>query len=471
VIAVSDCPDNSTLDLWLGGAGTPEGRAELEAHLDGCEECRSVVSLVAQTRAEPGAVREGDLLASKFRVDRILGQGGMGCVVEALHVELNQRYALKLMLPQAMRDPKAADRFLREARAAAQLKSEHVGRVVDFGRLPDGTPFMVMEYLEGETVEARLCRGPLGCAEAIDILGQSLTALAEAHQAGIVHRDFKPANLFLVARPDGKHFVKVLDFGIAKSINPVTELGLSTTGSAAVIGSPVYMAPEQLSAFSETDARCDVWAAGCVLYQMLTGAPPFMGNSATALGEAIQRGAHAPVLGVPRAVGALINRCLEKSPAARPADAAQLLHELSLAWNPKRAHRGWAWVSIAAVVVAAGAGIAWFSREVPAQEVRSGLDSGAAEPAAPKARPEIHEQPTPAAESNPAPRAIEAQPAFEKAVESEPARAPDSLTRAKTKHSAIRAKTRPRTEATGASTPPPAAPAAGPDEKLMDQWH
>jgi serine/threonine protein kinase len=222
-----------------------------------------------------GLANVGDVLAGKYRVEKILGIGGMGMVVAATHLELDQPVALKFMLPAAMESPEASARFLREARAAGKLTSEHICRVSDVGRFESGAPYIVMEYLEGYDLGTMLKRrGPLRIAAAVDYILQACEGLAEAHAQGIVHRDLKPDNLYLAARADGGHVIKVLDFGISKA----TVTGIATqTGD--ILGSPAYMAPEQMRSTKDVDARADVWSLGVVMYQLLTGRLPFSGDS------------------------------------------------------------------------------------------------------------------------------------------------------------------------------------------------
>jgi serine/threonine protein kinase len=192
----------------------------------------------------------GQVLAGKYRALHLLGKGGMGLVVAAEHIDLHERVALKLMLPDALESDEAITRFLREARAAVKIKGEHVARVLDAGHLETGEPYIAMEYLEGTPLEELLNEnGPLPIKDAVDYLLQACEALAEAHALGIIHRDLKPANLFLTRRPDGSALVKVLDFGISRimprriSLEPVE---LSLTKTRQLLGTPLYMAPEQL---------------------------------------------------------------------------------------------------------------------------------------------------------------------------------------------------------------------------------
>src|ERR1044071_4311753 len=222
-----------------------------------------------------GIAAVGDVLVGKYRVDKILGVGGMGMVVAATHLELDQRVALKFMLPSTHETPETPARFLREARAAGRLNSDHVCRVIDVGRFDGGTPYIVMEYLQGEDLGALLRRrGPLRVSEAVGYILQAIEGIAEAHANGIIHRDLKPDNLFLHKRNDGATIVKVLDFGISKA----KAAGLSTrTGD--IFGSPAYMAPEQMESSRSVDHRADIWSLGVVLYQLVVGNPPFQAES------------------------------------------------------------------------------------------------------------------------------------------------------------------------------------------------
>src|SRR5580704_14011169 len=209
-------------------------------------------------------VVEGDVLAGKYKVERLLGAGGMGVVVAARHLQLDQLVALKFVLPKALEDKSMTERFLREAKAAVRLKSEHVAKVLDVGTLDSGAPYIVMEYLEGTNLaEVIAIQAPLAADVACDYLIQACEALSEAHTLGIVHRDLKPQNLFLTKGVGGAPLVKVLDFGISKIKQP--EGAHNLTQTATVIGSPLYMAPEQMRSARNADQRSDIWALGVVL--------------------------------------------------------------------------------------------------------------------------------------------------------------------------------------------------------------
>ena len=221
-------------------------------------------------------VHEGQILAGKFRIERVLGRGGMGIVVAATHLQLDERVALKFLLPEALINPEAVERFAREARAAVKIKSEHVARVSDVGTLESGSPYMVMEYLHGEDLAGWVRRnGAMPMADAIEFLLQACEAIAEAHALGIVHRDLKPANLFVTRRVDGSPCIKVLDFGISKVTVPGAAPEFGMTKTSTVMGSPLYMSPEQMSSSRDVDLRTDIWALGVILYESLTGRVPF----------------------------------------------------------------------------------------------------------------------------------------------------------------------------------------------------
>jgi hypothetical protein len=272
-------------------------------------------------------VSPGDVIASKYAVERVLGQGGMGVVVAARHLALDERVALKLLPASDEPSDAVARRLKREARAAARLRSKHAVRVADIGQLDNGSPFIVMEYVEGCTLaEVLRQRGPLPPREAIDLLLQACDAIAEAHGLGIVHRDIKPSNLMLSRLPDGSPWVYVLDFGIAK-IQGIGS-GVKLTHTSAILGSPSYMSPEQLRDAHRVDARSDQWSLGVTLHELLSGSLPFQGASAAAVLASIAADAPIPVEracpGLPAGLGAVVARCLQKDPAARYPDLAAL---------------------------------------------------------------------------------------------------------------------------------------------------
>lgn len=353
---VRSCPDENALSELVQGLLDDERAAELEHHLDGCVECRRIVSSVGQSSyvaqrirtsldaedGEPGTISmaqppsladkattgqeipaAGTVLAGKYRVERLLGQGGMGVVMAATHMTLGKLVAVKLMRHDLAVDAGATQRFVREARAASLLRSEHIVRVIDLDTLADGSPYIAMEYLEGEDLGAVLARrGPLPAHDAATYIVQVCEAIAEAHAAGIVHRDLKPANLFLTIRAQSP-CVKVLDFGVSKIIagGPLSD-HVASTDTKALVGSPHYMAPEQLISAKLVDPRTDVWALGCILYELVVGETPFGNGHALAQVLASILRDNMPSLerrcpNLPAGFAEIVMRCLDKDPARR----------------------------------------------------------------------------------------------------------------------------------------------------------
>ncbi|MEO8900164.1 MAG: serine/threonine-protein kinase [Polyangiaceae bacterium] len=274
-------------------------------------------------------VREGQTVAGKYLVGSLLGLGGMGVVHAARDTSLDRRVALKVLLPRLVASKVAGERFLREARAATRITSEHVVKLLESDTLSDGTPLLVMEYLEGKDLRAVLREeGPLSPSQAVDYLLQALQAIAEGHTHGIVHRDVKPSNLFLTARADGTPLIKVLDFGIAKTRESDQPDDFSLTNSEDLqLGSPTYMPPEQFNNPRDVDARADIWALGVTLYELISGKQPFKGKSYVDLvsrvlnapPERLETAGH-----LPDGLGSVITRCLEKDRNHRYANAAEL---------------------------------------------------------------------------------------------------------------------------------------------------
>ncbi len=291
---------------------------------------------------EIAGVQQGDTLAGKYRVDRILGVGGMGAVVAAHHIQLDEKVAIKFLLPEMLSNADAVGRFAREARAAVKIKSEHVARVTDVGTLDNGAPYMVMEFLEGGDLSAWLQqRGPLPVEQAVEFVLQACEAIAEAHGLGIVHRDLKPANLFCIRRPDGQLSIKVLDFGISKVTGVAGSGGdMSMTKTATVMGSPHYMSPEQMESSRDVDARTDIWALGVILYELLSGKVPFGGASLPEVCMAIALKSPPPLHNfrpdAPANIEQSILKCLEKDRQKRYRNVAELAHAL-VEFGPKRA--------------------------------------------------------------------------------------------------------------------------------------
>jgi serine/threonine protein kinase len=271
----------------------------------------------------------GDILAGKYRIERILGSGGTGVVLAATQLEQGHRVAMKLLLPAAMADAEVVGRFLREARASLSLKNPHVARIYEVGTLTGslGTHYMVMEYLEGSDLRSLVQRGPLRVEEAVSYVLQACTALDEAHQLGIIHRDLKPENLFLTRSPDGAPLIKVLDFGISKM--PLSGAEMQLTNSATVMGTPYYMAPEQMRSMKNVTVRSDIWGMGTVLYELVSARRAFNGRSITEICTQVLMLAPPPLGEAPPELGAIVMRCLEKDPAKRFASIAELAQALA----------------------------------------------------------------------------------------------------------------------------------------------
>jgi serine/threonine-protein kinase len=276
------------------------------------------------------------VLLGKYRVESVLGRGGMGVVLRVTHLHLGEELAIKVLMPEGAANPDSSSRFLQEAQAVVRLRGEHVARVTDIGLLPEGLPYMVMEYLQGTDLAGELRRrGTLVPGELVDYALQACEALAEAHAHGIVHRDIKPANLFLTARPDGTPLIKVLDFGISKATLSTNAL---VTKTDVVMGTVGYMSPEQMKAAKDIDGRTDIWALGVVLYECLTGRRPFEGESFSAV--VLTAGTEPPPpmdARIPRGIQSVVLRCLEKDRRARFPTIASLAAALAPFAQDKRA--------------------------------------------------------------------------------------------------------------------------------------
>ncbi len=275
---------------------------------------------------EPGSV-----LLGKYRVDSLVGEGGMGAVVKATHIELDEAVAIKVLLPDMMQRKEIVQRFLREAKAAVKLKGEHVARVIDVGRLDQppfmDVPYIVMEFLDGADLNAIIKHhGAQDPEVAVDLVLQACQAIAEAHSIGIIHRDIKASNFFITQAEGHGPQLKVLDFGIATAPQGASEL----TDAQAVIGTPAYMAPEQMRAARIADQRSDIWSMGVVLYELLEGARPFRSEVYSDL--CLKVGMDPPHeminRAVPEALRAVVFKCLEKPIERRYQSVAELAFDL-----------------------------------------------------------------------------------------------------------------------------------------------
>jgi serine/threonine-protein kinase len=277
---------------------------------------------------------KGETIAGKYVIEAPCGRGGLAVVLSAMHLELDRRVAIKVLLPEWAGDSEVVRRFVREGRTATRIKSEHVVRVFDVGTLESGAPYLVLEYLDGHNLEDIVTNwGPVAVPTAIDWVLQAAEAIAEAHAHGIVHRDLKPANLFLTRRADGSACIKVIDFGLSKLNDPRLRGVPKITLPTDVMGSPHYMAPEQLKATCDADERADLWALGAVLHELITGQAPFGGETvaeicATVLTQATPRISSIRA-NVPPGLERAVLRCLEKDPAARFATVAEMAYAIA----------------------------------------------------------------------------------------------------------------------------------------------
>jgi hypothetical protein len=273
------------------------------------------------------------VIAERYRVDRLLGAGGMGVVVAAEDLKTGGPVAIKFLLREEMKLPDGRERFVREARALLRLASEHVVRILDVGNLANGAPFIVMEYLEGEDLRARLAAtGPGQPREVVDLMLQACEAVRSAHACGIVHRDLKPANLFLERREDGGTTLKVLDFGVSKLQDAATREDAALTGANMMVGSVYYMAPEQMENGRDSDARADIWSLGVILYEALAGVRPFEGESVAEVCAQVMLFPHTPLElrrpDLPPQLCEVVARCLNKDRDQRYATAEALREAL-----------------------------------------------------------------------------------------------------------------------------------------------
>jgi len=287
----------------------------------------------AEQRDTPIA-KVGDVIAGKLQVTHILGRGGMGVVVAAMHVHLQEKVALKILLPSKSTDRESRTRFLREARVTARLQNEHIAKVMDIGLLDSGSPYFVMEYLEGIDLKRLLeVHGPLDIPVAVNYVAQACEGIAEAHARAILHRDIKPSNLFLTKRYDGSDLIKVLDFGVSKAraLGPSEESYHTEAGT--VLGSPSYISPERLEENDDVGPPADVWSLAVILYELLTGRPPFWQPTPALICSEILSYKPPPLVrehrpDVPPALEAAIAHALERDVCRRTANVAQLASEM-----------------------------------------------------------------------------------------------------------------------------------------------
>ncbi|HEY8075593.1 MAG TPA: serine/threonine-protein kinase, partial [Labilithrix sp.] len=346
---VARCLDDETLALLLDGSLDDDEDALVRAHLDGCDDCRRLFAdaaragspsvtgptAIVETRAEE-KLRPGIVVTGKYRIERAIGEGGMGTVLAARHLELAKTVALKVLRAELADDLDAQKRFAREARAAASLRSDNAVRIFDVDRLEDGRPFLVMEYLEGCDLATKLeLEERLSIEDAVGYLLQACDALAEAHELGIVHRDLKPHNLFLTKGRGGRDVIKVLDFGLAKALDTsahAIDQEASMTGTNVMLGSPFFMSPEQCGSGRRVDVRSDIWSLGATLYHLVSGTPPFVAPTIHLLCARILKEDFRPIRtrrpDAPPALEMVLRRCMSREPDDRYATVGELANAL-----------------------------------------------------------------------------------------------------------------------------------------------
>ena len=340
----SACLGDETIVAMLEGTLPDDATQRARTHITSCDACRQMVSAAVDANVSPtssgpprhGTITPGDVIANKYRIDRMLGQGGGGRVYIAHQLGLERPVAIKVLHPELARDTIALKRFHREARLVAALVSDHVVRVHDLGELATGEPYLVMELLEGEDLAKVIERGPVPLAQSMAWILSACDAIGEAHALGIVHRDIKPSNLFVTRQ----YRLKVLDFGLAKLALAPAVATASMTGVGIVLGSPRYMAPEQILGARDVDARADIWALGATFYHLVAGRPPFAEEGLEAIFASILAGTIPPLEGLPPELAPVIQRALARDPAARFASAGELAHALRAATSPTPAARG-----------------------------------------------------------------------------------------------------------------------------------
>jgi eukaryotic-like serine/threonine-protein kinase len=367
----------------------------------------------AATASDP--FPRGSIVGDKYRIDGILGTGGMGVVLSATHLALDAPVAIKVLRSELAKNPELASQLVFEARAVARLRSAHVVRIIDVARLPTGEPYIVMEQLRGTDLASLLAEsGALTISDAVNYLRQACEGLREAHELGIVHRDLKPENLFLAHTPEGD-VLKLLDFGISKYVGGVggtlRRAPRSTlTKSGTAVGSPFYMAPEQMRAAPDLDARADIWSLGAILYELLTARCPFEAESPAALCAKVMVD-DAPSLrsfseSIPERLDVILRRCLEKEPSARFQSVAELSDALSefatkelanstrhasgigLRLDPPSSGRGTLMALAGVCVMLVLAGVAFWQLEFR-REARPALTTSALATAVPVSRPAL----------------------------------------------------------------------------------
>ena len=370
------CFDDETLARYCEGLAAPHEARAVDAHAATCPRCSQLLASVmhlgsrASTRAgaasrgsRPLTAAERIVVAERYRLDHVIGMGGMGTVYAATRLADGARVALKTLHADTS-DFEVSQRLRREARILASLQSTHIVKILDSGDLPSGQPFLAMELLDGCSVLDMLhAVGPLTADVVAQVMRDSCEALAQAHACGIVHRDVKPANLFFARTPQGS-VLKVLDFGLGTvPVLPQDAETAMATRMGALLGTPHYMAPEQIREASAVDARTDIFSLGAAAYTLLTNAMPFAGTNTAVLLADVLTGNPTPIAQLAPATSpalcAIVERCMQKDPAARYASCAELAAALStLAGAPEPPARGPSGKAAAYWSAAIGGGLA-----------------------------------------------------------------------------------------------------------------
>jgi predicted Ser/Thr protein kinase len=367
------CLGDETIAAMLEGGLAEDDARRARAHIGRCDACRQIVAAaidIAPASTIPGfaAARDrviaiGTVISGRYRIDRLIGEGGMGRVFAAHQLGLDRTVAIKVLRRELEHDATVHERFQREARLVAALTSDHVVRVHDAGALDTGEPYLVMEMLEGEDLATIVARGAIRADVATAWILAACDALGEAHALGIVHRDIKPSNLMLTRHQR----IKVLDFGLAKLVRA------SITNVGMVLGSPHYIAPEQIVGSGDVDLRADIWSLGATLYHLVTGTPPFAAPTIDEVFSAILESPPPPLERVPAELAPVIRRCLARDPAARFGSVGELAAALSA--KPRRRIRRLL-IAGAALGAAATATVVVLTRssEAPAPEAPAAID-------------------------------------------------------------------------------------------------
>jgi len=336
-VELDDEPDDAELGVRPSGRRAMSGTGSVRSNAHGAP--RSARDGRSSSRpsglAERAVLGVGDVVDGKYRVERVVGRRGSGLLVEATHVDLGQTVTIRHPPREVRARPAVVARFLRQARAACQIQSEHAARILDVGRLDSGVPYLVMEGLKGWDLEEVLrVRGPLPVEDAVDYLVQACEAVAEAHGIGILHRSLSLSNLVLTRRLDGSALVKVVDFGVPDVLQsiPFAEMAISESESSVFLSLRRFLSPEQVRAADDVDVRADVWALGAVLQELLTGAPTFYGETPAALLASVAadapRTSSTVLRGVPPEMEAIVLRCLAKDRTARFQSVAEFVTAL-----------------------------------------------------------------------------------------------------------------------------------------------